>query len=117
MYNSPEERKASAPRGQARIEETSALHNEDKGLRNNSQRESFTKKGNATSREKETTNGRTPALIDAEDADQMVPALISPIESHEPLLGYPNYPNGIGPSPMRSDSMSQGNPSMSGRLV
>ena len=91
MYNVPDKKKKS----QEKFHETSALDDvEHKWVpTQGDEPQSETKlRGN----DKE-NNGK-PLSVDFKDMDHMGPALISPIESHEPLLGYPHYPNGTGSS-------------------
>lgn len=90
MYNASEQQKVSSYKSQE-SEETSALYGEDnKNIRLSNQDDNS--KYNGSFPETNGTNGRVLAHV--KDVDHNGPALISPIEAHEPLLGHPGYSSG-----------------------
>jgi hypothetical protein len=106
MYNVPDPQNASSRKREGKSEET-GLHYEDAPSRADGEGDHTTKKKGEI-RDKQ-TNGRTIISIDVRDRDPIEPALISPIESHEPLLGYP--------AGIRGDANSWSKHSMGGRLM
>jgi Nucleotide-sugar transporter len=108
MYNMSDPQNASSRKREGKSEETNS-HYEDVPLRVGGEGDSTSKKGGELRDEQ--TNGRPPLSINVRDRDPIEPALISPIEPHEPLLGYPN---GIG---TRGESASWSNRSIGERLL
>jgi hypothetical protein len=111
MYNVPDPQKGPSRKREGKSEEISSRY-EDAPSKGNGEGDDISKKEGQLHDEQ--TNGLLPLSTNVGDSDQIEPALISPIGSHEPLLGYPN---GIGISATRRDSVSWGNQSMGERLL
>jgi hypothetical protein len=111
MYNVPDPQNGSSRKREGKPEEMSSRY-EDAPLRGDGEGDDISKTEGELHDEQ--TNGRTPLSANVRDREPIEPALISPIESHEPLLGYPN---GIGISTTRRNSVSWGNQSMGERLL
>ena len=111
MYNMPGPQNGSSRKREGKSEEISSRY-EDAPLQSNGEGDDTDKKEGQIHDEQ--TNGRMPLSTNIRDSDPIEPALISPVGSHEPLLGYPN---GIGGSTTRRDLDSWGNQSMGERLL
>jgi len=93
MYNMPEEQRIAWYKHQGQFEGPTALYHKDAG----SGRGAPFEQGEEC-HQHDLKDGQMSLL-----GDPIEPALISPVQSHEPLLGYPN---GIGPS-RKESSISQ----------
>jgi hypothetical protein len=111
MYNVPDPQNGPSRKKEGKSEEISSRY-EDAPSQGNGKGDDTSKKEGRL--QDEQTNGLVPLSTNVRNSDPIEPALISPIGSHEPLLGYPN---GIGVSTTRRDSVSWGNHSMGERLL
>jgi len=111
MYNVPDPQSGPSRKREGKSEEISSRYKDAPSQGNREGDDTSKKEGQPHD---EPTNCLIPLSTNVGDTDQIEPALISPIGSHEPLLGYPN---GIGVSATRRDSVSWGNQSMGERLL
>jgi hypothetical protein len=111
MYNVPDSQNGPSRKREGKSEEISSRYEDAPSQSNDEGDDTSKKEGQLHDGQ---TNGLTPLSTNVRDSDPIEPALISPVGSHEPLLGYPN---GLGVSTTRRDSVSRGNQSMGERLL